>query len=42
VVIVEDAGEERYDLLGQTTPLTALRLLPAWKRRRWNEHPFRP
>jgi hypothetical protein len=38
VVIVEEAGEERYDLLCHTTTLTALRLIQAWKRRSWIAH----
>jgi hypothetical protein len=41
VVIVEEAGEERYYLLCHTTTLTALRLIQAWKRRSWIEHHFR-
>jgi hypothetical protein len=40
-VIVEAASEERYYLLCHATPLTALRLIQAWKRRSWIEHHFR-
>jgi hypothetical protein len=41
VVIVDEPGEERYYLLCQATPLTAPRLIRAWKRRSWIEHTFR-
>jgi hypothetical protein len=40
-VIVKEPGEACYDLRCQATPLTAPRLLRAWKRRRWIEHDFR-
>ena len=41
VVIVEEKGAERDDLLCHATPRTALRLIPAWKRRSWIAHHFR-
>jgi hypothetical protein len=41
VVIVEEPGEARDYLLCHATPLTALRLLQAWKRRSWIDHHFR-
>jgi hypothetical protein len=37
-VIVEEPGEARDSRLGHATTLTALRLIQAWKRRRWIEH----
>jgi hypothetical protein len=40
-VIVKEPGEACYDLRCQATPLTAPRLLRAWKRRRWIEHDCR-
>jgi hypothetical protein len=41
VVIVPEPGEACDDLLCQATPLTAPRLIRAWKRRSWIEHSFR-
>ena len=41
VVIVDEPGQPRYSLLCQATPLTAPRLIRAWKRRSWIEHSFR-
>jgi hypothetical protein len=41
VVIVEEAGAARDDLLCHATTLTALRLIQAWKRRSWIAHHFR-
>jgi hypothetical protein len=41
VVIVEEPGAERDDLLCHATTLTALRLIQAWKRRSWIAHHFR-
>jgi DDE superfamily endonuclease len=41
VVIVQEPGEACYYLLCQATPLTAPRLIRAWKRRSWIEHSFR-
>jgi hypothetical protein len=41
VVIVNEPGQPRYYLLCQATPLTAPRLIRAWKRRSWIEHSFR-
>jgi hypothetical protein len=41
VVIVKEPGEACYDLRCQATPLTAPRLMRAWKRRSWIEHAFR-
>ena len=38
VVIVKEPRQECYDLLCQATPLTAPRLIRAWKRRSWIEH----
>lgn len=41
VVIVEAPGRERSYLLCRATPVAAPRLIRAWKRRSWIEHPFR-
>jgi len=41
VVIVKEPGEACYYLRCQATPLTAPRLIRAWKRRRWIDHSFR-
>jgi hypothetical protein len=41
VVIVKEPGEACYYLLCQATPLTAPRLIRAWKRRSWIEYYFR-
>ena len=41
LVIVDEPGQERSYLLCQATPLTAPRLIRAWKRRSWIEHYFR-
>ena len=41
VVIVKEPGEACYYLRCQATPLTAPRLIRAWKRRRWIDHYFR-
>ena len=41
VVIVKEPGEACDDLLCQATPLTAPRLIRAWKRRSWSEHDCR-
>jgi hypothetical protein len=41
VVIVSEPGQPRDYLLCQATPLTAPRLIRAWKRRSWIEHAFR-
>jgi hypothetical protein len=41
VVIVKEPRQECYYLLCQATPLTAPRLIRAWKRRSWIEHYFR-
>lgn len=41
VVLVDEPGHDRYDLFCRATPLTAPRLIRAWKRRSWIEHDFR-
>jgi hypothetical protein len=41
VVIVDEPGQDRYDLLCWATAITAPRLIRAWKRRSWIEHHFR-
>jgi hypothetical protein len=41
VVIVDEPGQGRYDLLCQATRLTAPRVIRAWKRRSWIAHHFR-
>ena len=41
VVIVDAPGQPRDDLLCQATPLTAPRLIRAWKRRSWMAHSCR-
>ena len=41
VVIVQEPGEACSYLRCQATPLTAPRLIRAWKRRSWIEHYFR-
>jgi len=41
MVIVDELGQDRYYLLCRATPLTAPRLIRAWKRRSWMEHHFR-
>jgi hypothetical protein len=41
VVIVKEPSQECYYLRCQATPLTAPRLIRAWKRRSWIEHDFR-
>jgi len=41
VVIVKEPGQACYYLLCQATPLTAPRLIRAWKRRSWIEYYFR-
>jgi DDE superfamily endonuclease len=41
VIIVKEPRQACYYLLCQATPLTAPRLIRAWKRRSWIEHYFR-
>jgi hypothetical protein len=41
VVIVDQPGRDRYDLLCPATSLTAPRLIRAWRWRGWIEHSFR-
>lgn len=41
VVMVDEPGQDRYDLLCWATTITAPRLIRAWKRRSWIEHHFR-
>jgi hypothetical protein len=41
VVIVDEPGQDHYDLLCRATMITAPRLIRAWKRRSWIEHHFR-
>ena len=41
VVIVDDPSQGRYYLLCPATPVTAPRLIRAWKRRSWIAHHFR-
>jgi hypothetical protein len=41
VVIVDELGQDRYNLLCRATSMTAPRLIRAWKRRSWIEHHFR-
>lgn len=41
VVIVDEPGQDRYDLLCWATTITAPRLIRAWKRRSWIAHHFR-
>jgi hypothetical protein len=41
LVIVDEPGQDRYDLLCRATSITAPRLIRAWKRRSWIEHHFR-
>jgi len=41
VVIVDEPGQDRYELLCWATTITAPRLIRAWKRRSWIEHHFR-
>ena len=41
VVIVEQAGRDRYYLLCRETAITAPRLIRGWRRRSWIEHAFR-
>jgi hypothetical protein len=41
VVIVDEPGQDRYDLLCRATMITAPRLIRAWKRRGWMAHHFR-
>jgi hypothetical protein len=41
VVLVDEPGEDRYDLLCLAMAISAPRLLRAWKRRSWIEYSFR-
>jgi hypothetical protein len=41
VILVDQPGRDRYYLLCRETPLTAPRLIRAWRRRSWIEHTFR-
>jgi len=41
VILVDQPGRDRYDLLCRATSLTAPRLIRAWRRRRWIAHTFR-
>jgi len=42
LVRVDPPGEARCDWLGRAATRAAPRLIRAWSRRRWREHPFRP
>jgi hypothetical protein len=41
MVIVHESGAEQYYVMGLETPLSAPRLIRAWKRRHWMAHCFR-